>query len=82
MVTFRISAKPYKHVKSVFDGDDAHLDVPKTALMNDEWKIGTAEALFHNENAELHVNVTSTEQTVRDKQNSRTVVGVDVNADH
>ncbi|WP_251329449.1 RNA-guided endonuclease InsQ/TnpB family protein [Haloplanus pelagicus] len=81
-VAFRISAKPYKHVKGVVDGDDAHLDILKNALTSDEWKIGTAEALFHNENAELHVNVTNTEQTVRDKQDSRTVVGVDVNEDN
>jgi len=81
-VAFRISAKPYKHVKGVLEGDDAHLDVLKTALESDEWKIGTAEALFHNDNAELHVNVTNTEQTVRDMQDSRTVVGVDVNEDN
>ncbi|WP_211087407.1 RNA-guided endonuclease InsQ/TnpB family protein [Halarchaeum nitratireducens] len=81
-VTFRISAKPYKHVKGVLEGDDAHLDVLKTALTSDEWKIGTAEALFHNDNPELHVNVTDTEQTVRDKHDSRTVIGVDVNEDN
>ena len=81
-VAFRISAKPYKHVKGVLEGDDAHFDVLKTALTSDEWKIGTAEALFHNDNPELHVNVTNTKQTVRDKQDSRTVVGVDVNEDN
>ncbi|WP_424017029.1 RNA-guided endonuclease InsQ/TnpB family protein [Halorientalis pallida] len=81
-VAFRISAKPYKHVKGVLEGDNAHLDVLKTALESDEWKIGTAEALFHNDNPELHVNVTNTKQTVRDKQDSRTVVGVDVNEDN
>ena len=81
-VAFRISAKPYKHVTGVLDGDDAHLDILKTTLTNDEWKIGTAEAMFHNDNPELHVNVTNTEQTVRDKQDSRTVVGVDVNEDN
>jgi putative transposase len=81
-VAFRISAKPYNHVKGVLKGSDAHLDILRTALTSGEWKIGTAEALFHNENAELHVNVTNTEQTVRDKQNSRTVVGVDVNEDN
>ena len=81
-VAFRISAKPYKHVKGVLEGSDAHLDILKVALKSDEWKIGTAEAMFHNENAELHVNVTNTEQTVRDKQDSRTVVGVDVNEDN
>jgi putative transposase len=81
-VAFRISAKPYKHVKGVLEGNDAHLDILKIALAGDEWKIGTAEALFHNGTAELHVNVTNTEQTVRDKQDSRTVVGVDVNEDN
>ena len=30
----------------------------------------------------MHVNVTNTKQTVRDKQDSRTVVGVDVNEDN
>ncbi|MBB6645741.1 RNA-guided endonuclease InsQ/TnpB family protein [Halobellus ruber] len=81
-VAFRISAKPYKHVKGVLDGDDAHLDILKTALESDAWTIGTAEALFRNGNAELHVNVTSSEGTVRNKENSRTVVGVDVNEDN
>jgi IS605 OrfB family transposase len=81
-VAFRISAKPYKHVKGVLEGSDAHLDILKTALESDEWTIGTAEALFHNDIAELHVNVTNTEQTVRDKHDSRTVVGVDVNEDN
>ncbi|MDB2294700.1 hypothetical protein PM076_00035 [Halorubrum ezzemoulense] len=35
-VAFRISAKPYKHVKGVLEGDDAHLDILKTALESDE----------------------------------------------
>jgi IS605 OrfB family transposase len=81
-VAFRISAKPYKHIKGVLDGSNTHLDILKAALASDEWKIGTAEALFHNGNAELHVTVTNTEQTVRDKQDSRTVIGVDVNEDN
>jgi len=81
-VAFRISAKPYNHVKGVLKGSDAHLNILKTALTSDEWKIGTAEALFHNDNPELHVNVTNTEQTVRDKQDSQTVIGVDVNEDN
>jgi hypothetical protein len=81
-VAFRISAKPYKHVKGVLKGSDAHLDILRTALESDGWKIGTAEALFHNDTPELHVNVTNTKQTVRDKQDSRTVVGVDVNEDN
>ncbi|WP_254534873.1 transposase [Halomarina litorea] len=81
-VSFRISAKPYKHVTGVLEGSDGHLDILTTALESDQWKIGTAEALFHNDNPELHVTVTNTEQTVRNKQDSQTVVGVDVNEDN
>ena len=81
-VEFRISAKPYKHVKGVLEGDNTHLDILRAALAGGEWIIGTAEALFHDATAELHVNVTNTERTVREKQNSRTVIGVDVNEDN
>src|SRR6056297_1657510 len=45
-IEFRISAKPYKHVKGELEGDDAHLDILRAALAGDEWTIGTAEALF------------------------------------
>ncbi len=82
IVEFRISAKPYKHVKGVLEGDDAHLDILRTALAGDEWNIGTAEALFYDGTPELHVNVTNSDQNIRDKQNSRTVIGVDVNEDN
>ncbi|WP_058827156.1 RNA-guided endonuclease TnpB family protein [Haloferax sp. Q22] len=81
-VAFRISAKPYKHVTGVLKGSDGHLDILTTALESGQWEIGTAEALFHNDNPELHVTVTNTEQTVRNKQDSQTVVGVDVNEDN
>jgi putative transposase len=81
-VAFRISTKPYEHVTGVLNGDDAHLDVLETAIKGGKWKIGTAEALFHDGHPELHVTVTNTEQTVRDKQESVTVVGVDVNEDN
>lgn len=81
-IGFRISARPYKHVRGILDGDDAHIDILKTALGRDKWKIGTAEALFQNGQAELHNNITNTGQTVSDKQDSRTVVGIDVNEDN
>ncbi|WP_353633809.1 transposase [Halobacterium sp. NMX12-1] len=81
-IEFRISTRPYKHVKGVLEGDDAHIDILRAALASDEWTIGTTEALFHDETPELHVNVTNTERTVRDKQDSRTVIGVDVNEDN
>ena len=81
-VAFRISAKPYNHVKGVLEGSDAHLDLLKTALEGDGWKVSTSETLWNDGKPELHVNIRNTEQTVRDKQDSRTVVGVDVNEDN
>lgn len=47
-ISFRISAKPYKHVKGALYGGNLHLDILKTALTSDDWKIGTAEVLFKN----------------------------------
>jgi hypothetical protein len=35
-VAFRISAMPYKHLKGVLKGDDAHLNILKIALESDE----------------------------------------------
>ena len=81
-VAFRISPQPYHPVRGTVVGDPAHLDVLKTALSSDEWKIGTAEALFTDGRPELHVNVTHQTQTVRDKADSETVIGVDVNEDN
>jgi IS605 OrfB family transposase len=81
-VAFRISAKPYTHVKGVLDGSDAHLDLLTTALQGDEWTVSTSETLWCDGEPELHVNIRNTEQTVRDTQDSRTVVGVDVNEDN
>ncbi|MFA9504886.1 RNA-guided endonuclease TnpB family protein [Natrinema sp. H-ect1] len=81
-VAFRISAKPYNHVKGVLDGSDAHLDHLKTALKSDGWKVTTSETLWCDGEPELHVNIRNNERTVRDKQDSRTVVGMDVNEDN
>ncbi len=81
-MAFRISAKPYNHVKGVLEGSDTHLDLLKTALTGDEWKVSTSETLWRDGEPELHVNIRNTEQGVRDKQDSRTVVGADVNEDN
>lgn len=81
-VQFRISTKPYQPVNGVVSGDPAHLDILRTALRSDEWKITTAEAMFRDGQPELHVNVTNTEQRVRSPEDSRTVVGLDVNEDN
>ncbi|ARS88748.1 RNA-guided endonuclease TnpB family protein [Natrarchaeobaculum aegyptiacum] len=81
-VAFRISAKPYNHVKGILKGSDAHLDVLKNALTSDEWKVTTSEALWREGEPELHVNIRNTERIVRDRQDSQTVIGVDVNEDN
>lgn len=35
-VAFRISAQPYKHVKGILQGSDAHLNILKAALTSDK----------------------------------------------
>jgi IS605 OrfB family transposase len=81
-ISFRISAMPYKHVEGVLTGDDAHLGILKSALSGEKWDIGTAEALFKRGTPELHICVTQTNVSVRDMDQTRTVVGVDVNEDN
>jgi len=81
-ISFRISAMPYKHVEGVIRGDDTHLEVLKAALTGEKWNIGTAEALFKRGTPELHVCVTQTDTSVRDTEQTRTIVGVDVNEDN
>jgi IS605 OrfB family transposase len=81
-VAFRISAKPYEHIKGTLEGDHTHLDILETALTSDEWKVTTAETLWRDDNPELHVTVTNTEQSVRNREDSRTVVGLDIHEDN
>lgn len=81
-VRFRISTKPYQPIKGVVSGSPAHLDILRTALCSDEWKVTTAEAMFRDGQPELHVNVTNTEQRVRLPEDSQTVIGLDVNEDN
>ncbi len=44
--------------------------------------VTTSEALWRGGEPELHVNIRNIERTVRDKKDSRTVIGVDVNEDN
>jgi len=60
-VAFRISAKPYNHIKRILEGSDAHLDLLTSALTGDEWKITTSETLWRDGDPELHVNIRNTE---------------------
>jgi len=80
-IRYRISAKPYHPVKGTLHGSPDVLDQLRTAIESDAWRVGTAEAMKCNGNYELHINITHTEASVRDKQDSRTVIGVDINED-
>ncbi|WP_136717360.1 RNA-guided endonuclease TnpB family protein [Halorientalis salina] len=80
-VRFRISAKPYKQVKGELRGSPDQFNRLKTAMTDDGWRVGTAEAMQKNGRFELHVTVTYEQATVRSKTESDTVVGVDINED-
>ncbi|ELY44581.1 RNA-guided endonuclease InsQ/TnpB family protein [Natronorubrum sulfidifaciens] len=80
-IRYRISAKPYNPVKGTLYGSPAALEQLRNAIESDDWRVGTAEAMNRNGNYELHINTTHTEAEVRDKEDSRTVVGVDINED-
>jgi transposase len=58
-----------------------YLERLKTALTDDDWRVGTAEVVRNRGRHELHVNVTHETAEVADKQNAKTFVGVDVNED-
>jgi putative transposase len=80
-IRYRISAKPYNPVKGTLYGSPAALEQLRNAIESDDWRVGTGEAMNRNGNYELYINITHTEAEVRDKEDSRTVVGVDINED-
>lgn len=80
-VRFRISSKPYNHVKGTLRGSPDHLQKLKNALQCDSWRVGVAEVVYKHDEWRLHVSVTHTEHTVQDPEGAETVVGVDVNED-
>ena len=80
-VRFRISAKPYNHVKGELCGTQDQFDLLTQAMEDDDWHIGTAEALARNEREELHVTVTNETAEVGAKTAAETVIGVDINED-
>jgi len=53
----------------------------KTALTNDDWRVGTAEVVRKHDRHELHVNVTHETAEVADKEHAKTFIGADVNED-
>ena len=80
-VRFRISAKPYTHVKGELRGTQDQFDLLRQAMEVDDWHVGTAEALCRNGREELHVTVTNETAKVGVKSAAETVIGVDVNED-
>ncbi len=80
-VRFRLSAKPYKHVKGELRGSPDQHELLERAMESDEWRVGTAEALVRNGGNELHVTITHESAEVREKSTAETVVGVDINED-
>ncbi|ADD07642.1 transposase, IS605 OrfB family (plasmid) [Natrialba magadii ATCC 43099] len=80
-VRFRISAAPRNHVKGELRGSPDHFDRVRTALENDEWRVGTAEVVHKHSEWRLHVTVTHEQHHVASKNDAETIVGVDVNED-
>jgi IS605 OrfB family transposase len=80
-VRFRISAKPYNHIKGELRGTQDQFDLLTQAMKDDDWHVGTAEALVRHGREELHVIVTNETAAVGTKTAAETVVGVDINED-
>lgn len=80
-IRFRISSRPYNHVKGTLRGSPDHLKKLKNALQCDSWRVGTAEVVYKHDEWRLHVSVTHKHHTVSDPDEADTVVGVDVNED-
>ena len=80
-IEYRVSALKYKHVRGTLHGSPQHLERLKTAIENDEWRVGTAEVVNKYGKYELHINVTHKNAEVADKRDATTFIGVDVNED-
>ncbi|MDY6775638.1 MAG: transposase, partial [Halobacteria archaeon] len=79
-IGFRISAKPRKQVRGFLRGRHSDLELLREALKedNDEYSLGQAEVLYREGVYYLHVPI-QYEADVREKENSETVIGVDIN---
>jgi IS605 OrfB family transposase len=80
-IRFRISAQPRNHVKGNLRGSPDQFDRLRTALTEDEWRVGTAEVVHKHDEWRLHVTVTHEQHRVAHKHDADTIVGVDVNED-
>ncbi|MFB6284208.1 MAG: hypothetical protein ABEK59_09810 [Halobacteria archaeon] len=79
-VSFRITPKPYKKVEGHLCGKKTDLDLLKKAINedNEDFKLGQAELLYREGVYYLHVPIQQ-DVSVRDKKDSETIVGVDIN---
>lgn len=82
-IHFRITTEKHTYVRGILQGSPDHLDQLQTTLKNKDnlWNIGTAEVVSINENHELHVTVTKKNSEIQSKEESNTVLGVDINED-
>jgi putative transposase len=80
-VSFRVTALKRNFVRGTLKSSPNYLERLKTALIDDNWRVGTAEVVRKRDRHELHVNVTHEIAEVVDKQNAQAVIGVDVNED-
>lgn len=78
-VSFRITPKPYKKVEGHLRGKKTDLDLLKKAINedNEDFGLGQAELLYREGVYYLHIPIQQ-EVSVRDKKESRTIVGVDL----
>lgn len=80
-VRFRISYKPYNHVKGILRGSPDHLERVKNALESNSLRVGVAELVYKHDEWRLHISVTHKARTVESPKDAKTVVGVDINED-
>lgn len=80
-VRFRISAEPRNHVKGELRGTPDHFDRLRTALTDDDWRVGTAVVVHKHNEWRLHVTIAHENHRVARQTDADTIVGVDVNED-
>lgn len=80
-ISFRVTALKRNFVRGTLKRSQHHTERLKTALTDDDWRVGTAEVVRKRDRHELHINVTHETAVIADKENAETFIGVDVNED-
>ena len=80
-VSFRVTALKRNFVRGTLKSSQHQIERLKTALTDDDWRVGTAEVVKKQDRYELHINVTHEIAEVTAKENAKTFIGVDVNED-